>query len=355
MLSWAQHWAQQQRRPFVYIITSRGAAVVTLRVIYAGTPDFAVPALQCLHQSEHQVVAVFTQPDRPSGRGRKLIPSAVKKYALDQNLPIEQPLDFSQAAAVELVQQYQPDVMVVAAYGVLLPATVLNIPSFGCLNIHASLLPRWRGAAPLQRAILAGDKLSGASIMLMEEGLDTGPVLQSVDVSIEPTTTTAELHDEVAEAGAKALMDVLPRWCRGEVTPQVQQEAESNYARKLQKSEAVIDWSSSAQSVQRSVMAFNPWPVAQTQLGDRVLRIWRSAPVDEATIEAGSLSGEPGTVFQPTADRMLVRCGDSWLELLQVQLPGKKAMPVSEFLKANPVNGVVLGDTAAPEAARTSS
>jgi len=336
---------------------------VTLRVIYAGTPDFAVPALQCLQQSEHQVVAVFTQPDRPSGRGRKLIPSAVKKYALEQSLPIEQPLDFSDSVAIDLVQKYQPDVMVVAAYGVLLPLPVLNIPSFGCLNIHASLLPRWRGAAPLQRAILAGDKVSGACIMLMEEGLDTGPVLQCVEVPIKSTTTTADLHDEVAEAGAKALMDVLPRWSRGEVTPQVQDDAASNYARKLQKSEADIDWSLSAQSVQRAVMAFNPWPVAQTLLGNRVLRIWHSLPVTDSTqipsenvlAAAGISADEPGAVFQPAPDRMLVRCGDAWLELTQVQLPGKKAMPVSEFLKANPANGSVLGNAAATQATRTSS
>jgi len=197
----------------------------------------------------------------------------------------------------------------------------------------------------------------------MEEGLDTGPVLQCVETPISPTTTTADLHDLVAEAGAKALMDVLPGWCRGEITPQVQDDDASNYARKLQKSEADIDWSLSAQSVQRAVMAFNPWPVAQTLLDDRVLRIWRSLPVTDSTqlpsenalAASGNRADEPGYVFQPSPDRMLVRCGDAWLELTQVQLPGKKAMPVSEFLKANPVNGSVLGNAATTKAARTSS
>ncbi len=309
-----------------------------LRVIYAGTPEFAVPALERLHQSEHTVVAVYTQPDRPAGRGRKSLASPVKKYAIENGLPVEQPDNFKSAEAVEQLRTYMPNVMVVAAYGVLLPVAVLQLPTYGCLNIHASLLPSWRGAAPIQRAILAGDKASGASIMLMDEGLDTGPVLARVEVPITLSTTASDLHDALAQVGAEALLETLPAWCSGAIEPEVQTKQHASYARKLQKSEATIDWSANAESVHRQIMAFNPWPVAQTLLGERVIRIWRSQSGQPLPDE---LTGVPfsGGRLHTIGARLFVACSDTWLELLEVQAPGKKAMPVADFLNANDLSG----------------
>ena len=309
-----------------------------LRVVYAGTPEFAVPALKLLDDSTHNVVAVYTQPDRPAGRGRKSLASPVKNFALEHGLPVEQPENFKSDAAIAQLQSYTPDVMVVAAYGVLLPPAVLQIPTFGCLNIHASLLPRWRGAAPLQRAILGGDTVSGASIMLMEEGLDTGPVLARVEVPITTSMTASDLHDAVAEIGATALIDTLPAWSAAEIKPELQSESAANYAKKLQKSEANIDWSDTAVAVHRQIMAFNPWPVAQTFLGDRVIRIWRSRLPDALPDELSAQALSKGRLCS-VGTQLFVACSDSWLELLDVQAPGKRAMPVADFLNANDLSG----------------
>lgn len=318
-----------------------------LRVVYAGTPEFAVPALKRLHESEHSVVAVYTQPDRPAGRGRKPHASPVKQFALENELPVEQPENFKSDESLERLQYHAPDVVVVAAYGVLLPANVLQLPAFGCLNIHASLLPRWRGAAPLQRAILAGDTVSGASIMLMDEGLDTGPVLGCVEVPIDASTTASDLHDTVAQVGAQALLDTLPLWCAGEITPEVQIQQQATYAKKLLKAEANIGWSETAEAVHRRIMAFNPWPVAQSVLGDRVIRIWRSQLSDTQPDELSAMSSSLGQM-QSVGPRLFVACSDTWLELLELQAPGKRAMPVAEFLNANSLSGQIFSAPANP-------
>lgn len=315
----------------------------SLRVVYAGTPDFAVPALKALVGDGHQVVAVYTQPDRPAGRGRKLQASSVKRAALELDLGVEQPLNFKEPVACETLAAFNADVMVVAAYGLILPKTVLDLPTHGCINIHASLLPRWRGAAPIQRAILAGDEVSGASIMLMAEGLDTGPVISRVEVPIDTNMTTVDLHDRIAEDGARELLDVLPKWCGGEFSAHAQNDANATYAKKLNKQEARIDWYLSALEIHRKIMAFNPWPVAETAFDEeRKLRIWRSAlPASDAAPDLAL--APPGSLQVAGDERLFVACADSWLELLDVQLPGRKAMPSRDFLKSNSVENRVLG------------
>lgn len=322
-----------------------------LRVIYAGTPEFAVPALAALHEFA-QVVAVYTQPDRPAGRGRKLKASAVKETALELGLPVLQPLNLRDDEVVETLAAFQADVMVVAAYGLILPKRVLELPRVGCLNIHASLLPRWRGAAPIQRAILHGDAVSGASIMQMAEGLDTGPVIAHCEIPIETNLTAADLHDRIAAAGSERLIEILPAWCRGELQASEQDEASVTYAEKLQKQEATIDWSLPAIDIHRKIMAFNPWPVAQTAFdSERQLRIWRSTVLSppeahgdkadtQALIPAAAVAG---SLHSPDGERLLVKCGSGVLELIEVQLPGRKAMPSSEFLKSNPIENLVMG------------
>ncbi len=323
-----------------------------LRIIYAGTPEFAVPALAALHQSGHHVVAVYTQPDRPAGRGRKLRASAVKMFAVESGLPVEQPLHLRDDDVAETMAQWQADVMVVAAYGLILPARILALPRYGCLNIHASLLPRWRGAAPIQRAILAGDGTSGASIMRMAEGLDTGPVIAQAETPIHANMTAADLHDQIAVAGSQRLLEILPAWCRGELQASEQNESDVSYAAKLQKQEATIDWQLSALEIHRKIMAFNPWPVAQTAFdSERQLRIWRSsvktAADSHSTAQQSSSAipaeAVPGSLHCPDGETLLVKCGSGELELIEVQLPGRKAMPSSDFLKSNPIENLVLG------------
>jgi len=315
-----------------------------LRVVFAGTPDFSVPALRMLFESHHQVVAVYCQPDRPSGRGRKLTAGPVKAFALQQELAVEQPLSLKDPLVFDTLSNYQPDVMVVVAYGLLLPAEVLKLPRLGCLNIHASLLPRWRGAAPLQRAIAAGDHESGVTIMLMDEGLDTGPMLHRLSVPISPDMTAADLHDEAAEAGASALLKTLDLWATGQINPQPQDNSLANYANKLSKSEAEIDWSTDVESIHRLIMAFNPWPITQSLYQGKMMRIWRSRlPATDSIADLPDrTSTTPGQVCV-SDNSLFICCGDGWLELLEVQLPGKQRMPVAEFLKGNSPHGDVLG------------
>ena len=307
------------------------------RLLFAGTPDFAVPALRLLLASGYSPVAVYTQPDRPAGRGRQLRPSPVKTYALAAGIPVYQPVTLRDAAVQAELAGLAPDLLIVAAYGLLLPPAVLAIPRLGCLNLHASLLPRWRGAAPIQRAILAGDAETGICLMQMEAGLDTGPVYARAAIPIERGMTGGELHDQLATLGAELLQTALPDLLANRLTPEPQDAACAIYAPKLDKAEAELDWNRSALDLERQVLAFNPYPVAQTRLDQQTLRIWR------AVADAESSTAPPGTVLREGADGLVVATGAGELRLTELQLPGGKPLPAAAFLNARRLAGRRLG------------
>jgi len=312
-----------------------------IRIIYAGTPEFAVPALSALVASEYHVVAVYTQPDRPAGRGRVLKASPVKQQALACKLPVFQPVSLNSGDELNKLQQLDADLMIVAAYGLLLPKSILEVPRLGCINIHASLLPRWRGAAPIHRAILAGDNTTGISIMQMDEGLDTGAVLATRACVIGPDDTGSVLHDRLMHLGAETLSAMLPAYINGDIKPKSQDETQATYARKLTKQEAEIDWSQSAEHLQRCVRAYNAWPVAFTHWfknGNReTLRVWSSMVIKESQPAAH------GTVLKSDKQGIDVNTGDGVLRLLEVQPAGKKLMSAAEFGNAFRLDGQVLG------------
>ena len=321
-----------------------------LKIIFAGTPEFSVAPLKALIASEHEVVAVYTQPDRPAGRGRKLTPSPVKACALEHNIPVYQPEKLKLAEDQQPLIDLNADLMVVVAYGIILPQVVLDAPRLGCINIHASLLPRWRGAAPIQRAILAGDKESGITIMQMDIGLDTGDMLLKTHCDIAADETGSSLHDRLALMGAEALMQALPGIADGTLKGEKQNDELANYAHKLQKSEALIDWQKSAVELQRQVCAFNAWPVAQTPIDIKgklqMLRIWRAEAVEDRAVEDKVVEGkadEPGKVVRCDKQGVEVATGDGLLRILEIQMPGKKPMDVKAFVNANDISGVVLG------------
>jgi methionyl-tRNA formyltransferase len=309
------------------------------RILFAGTPDFALPPLQALLDSTHDVIAVLTQPDRPAGRGRQLQVSPVKALALQHQLPVLQPVSLQDAMVQKQLAALQPDLMVVVAYGLLLPQALLDMPAFGCVNIHASLLPRWRGAAPIQRAILAGDKRTGVALMQMDAGLDTGAVWCTLETAIEPHETAARLHDRLADLGAEVLLQGLPLLFSAAAKPVAQSNEGLCYANKISKAEAIIDWQQPAALIARQVRAFNPWPVASTLWHAQQLRIWQARVVSQNTAP----HAEPGRVIATPKGGIVVQCGADALMIEALQLPGKRRLLAADFLNAHAIAGQRLG------------
>ena len=301
-----------------------------MRLIFAGTPDFAVPSLRAAAR-HNEVVAVYTQPDRPAGRGRALTPSPVKREAIARGIPVLQPENFRSAPAREALRALQPDLMIVVAYGLILPQAVLDIPRFGCWNVHASLLPRWRGAAPIQRAIEAGDTETGVCLMQMEKGLDTGPVLLAQKTPIGPEETGGELHDRLAALGAQVLADGLGLLRAGiRPVPQPQPDAGVTYAHKLEKHEAKLDWSQPARALANKVRAFNPWPIAEAELAGERVRIHGAIALDERVAAA------PGTLVRASRDGIDVACGEGVLRLRMLQREGGRPVSAADYLNGRP-------------------
>lgn len=308
-----------------------------LKIIFAGTPEFSVFPLKALLESDHEVIAVYTQPDRPAGRGRGLKPSPVKEVALEANIPVYQPPNFKQEEDLQQLESLKADLMVVVAYGLILPQRVLDAPAQGCLNIHASILPRWRGAAPIQRAIQAGDAETGVTIMQMEAGLDTGPMLFIEKIDIGADETGGQLHDRLAPLGADALMKTLELLQQEKLSPEIQDESQVVYAHKLDKKEAEIDWHQAAEKIRRDVRAFNPWPVSFTRLADKTIRIWETELLDADSDAA------PGSVIATSADGIDVASGEGVLRITQLQPQGKRVMSARDYLNANDLKGKQFG------------
>ena len=311
-----------------------------MNLIFAGTPEFAVPALEALLDAGHTLLAVYTQPDRPAGRGRKLGMSAVREFALARDLPVRQPVSLKSAGEADALRALKPEALIVIAYGLILPQAILTIPEFGCINVHASLLPRWRGAAPIQRAIEAGDDMTGVTIMQMDAGLDTGAMLALAATPIHAHDTAASLHDRLAEIGAALLVSTLARLVRADITPQAQDNTHASYASKLKKEEARIDWGADAGLLARRVRAFNPWPVAHTTLDGQALRLWHATVIDKGA----PASQPPGTVLGADADGIRVQCGRGVLGVTQLQAEGGKTLGAGAFLNGRALPaGVRLG------------
>ena len=310
-----------------------------LKIIYAGTPEFAVPALQALLQSEHRVGAVYTQPDRPAGRGRKLQASPVKAHALEHGLEVYQPENFHSAQEIDALAALQSDLMVVAAYGLLLPPAVLDAPRLGCVNIHASLLPRWRGASPIQQAILAGDRDSGVTLMKMARGLDSGDMIAHRSVEIEPHWNAGDLHDKLAPLGAELLMEAMVDIETALQRAQAQDESQVTYAPRLVKQQAEVDWDKSQGLLLREIRAFNPWPVSYTTLEGQNLRLWQA--------QAGRLdaAGLPGEVVAHDSDGVYVRCGDGIVQVTELQFAGRNRCDAAQALNARNLSGCRLGNS----------
>jgi len=307
-----------------------------MKIIFAGTPDFAVPALQMLIDSEHEICAVYTQPDRPAGRGRKLSAGPVKTLALSAGIPVFQPETLKEEESLKQLALFNADLMIVVAYGLILPQAVLDIPEQGCINIHGSLLPRWRGAAPIHRALMAGDEKTGVTIMQVVKKLDAGDMLHKEECVITAESTSSDLHDKLADLGAIGLKKVLAQIETGTLLAEKQDESLVIYAEKLEKSESVLDWTLPAVELDRKIRGLNSWPVAQTLYQGKVLRIWKSSVAEDESNQP------PGKVRQHDK-RMSVATAKGVLDILEVQLPGKKRMDILAFLNAHDVDGVKLG------------
>ena len=310
-----------------------------MRLGFAGTPDFAVPALDRL-AAHHEICAVFTQPDRPAGRGRALHLSPIKRRALELGLTVHQPLSFKSPEALAVLRTADVDALVVAAYGLILPREALGMPRWGCINIHASLLPRWRGAAPIQRAVLAGDPITGVTIMRMEAGLDTGPMLKSRTTAIAPTDTAKTLHDRLAVMGADLIAESLDGLGRGAIREIAQPAEGVTYAQKIDKLEALIQWERSAEEISRQVRAFNPWPMAETRFNGEQLRIWEAEPLEAPAMNSAATPA--GAVLSATGEGIDVVCGTGVLRIHRLQLAGRKPLPAADFVRGHRLDGVRL-------------
>ena len=309
-----------------------------MKIVFMGTPDFAVGALEALVEAGHEVVAVVTQPDKPKGRGKEMQQTPVKACALKHNIEVFQPVKIKTLEAVEVLKGYGADLFVVAAFGQILSKEILDMPKFGCVNIHASLLPKYRGAAPIQWAILDGEKETGVTIMQMNEGLDTGDMLTKVIVPIEDTDTGESLFDKLAEAGAKLLIETIPQMEAGTLHPEAQDDSLSTYAKMIKKEMGLIDWKKEAVVLERLVRGMNSWPSAYTHFNGKTLKVW------EAGVELKEAKAEPGTVVEVTKNSIKVQTGQDLLVLKQIQLEGKKRMDVASFLLGYKVEvGTMLG------------
>ncbi|MFZ4835822.1 methionyl-tRNA formyltransferase [Rouxiella sp. Mn2063] len=299
-----------------------------LRIIFAGTPDFAARHLDALLSSEHEVVGVFTQPDRPAGRGNKLTPSPVKNLAIEHNIPVFQPKSLRPEENQRLVADLNADVMVVVAYGLILPQAVLDMPKLGCINVHGSLLPRWRGAAPIQRSLWAGDAQTGITIMQMDAGLDTGAMLHKISCDIEAEDTSASLYDKLAGLGPQGMLTTLTLLETGKAQPEAQSEAAVTYAEKLSKEEAKLDWSLSATQLERCIRAFNPWPVSYFIIDGQPVKVW------QAEVLNSDKDAEPGTIMAADKKGIQVATAEGVLNITQLQPAGKKAMSAQDLLNS---------------------
>lgn len=308
-----------------------------MRIVFMGTPDFAVPSLQALLGAGHEVCAVYTQPDKPQGRKQVLTPPPVKVLAQEHHIPVYQPLSFKDADAQAQLRALEPEVIIVVAYGKLLPKAVLDIPPRGCINVHGSLLPRWRGAAPIQWSVIAGDQKAGVTTMQMAEGLDTGDMLLTYETEVGARETAGELFDRLAQAGAELLVETLDKL--DTITPTPQDDSQSCYAHMLDKQMAVIDWSKSAHEIDCLIRGLNPWPVALTTLDGARLKVYAAQPVSGA--------GKPGEVLEGDAKRgLVVACGEGALMLEEIKLVGGKRMKCADFLRGHAVpKGTILGET----------
>ncbi|ELB1641670.1 methionyl-tRNA formyltransferase [Vibrio alginolyticus] len=300
----------------------------SLRIVFAGTPDFAARHLAALLSSEHEVIAVYTNPDRPAGRGKKMAAPPVKQLALEHNIPVYQPESFKSDEAKQELADLNADLMVVVAYGMLLPQAVLDTPKLGCINVHGSILPRWRGAAPIQRSIWAGDAETGVTIMQMDIGLDTGDMLKIATLPIEATDTSASMYEKLAELGPEALIDCLVDIAAGKAVPVKQDDELANYAKKLSKEEARINWNDDAAHIERCVRAFNPWPMSHFETAENSIKVWQSRVAEQTSDKPA------GTIVQADKTGIYVATGNGVLVLEQLQVPGKKAMSVQDILNS---------------------
>ena len=303
--------------------------MTSLNLVFAGTPAFTCPALDALAASKHQLSAVYTQPDRPAGRGRRMQASPAKLWAEQHKIPVYQPLNFKNQAAQDELKALKPDLLVVIAYGLILPQAVLDIPRLGCINVHASLLPNWRGASPIQASLLHGDAETGVTIMQLDAGMDTGPMLTRATCKIPADATASSLHDTLAQLAPAPLLEILDALAEGRAHSVAQEHTHASYAPKITKQDAVIDWNKPAINIERQIRAFNPWPIARTEAGEHTLRVHQARALAEST------DAEPGTILSLDTSGMFVATGENTLRIEIIQFSGGKALSVSDWLNAN--------------------